>query len=368
MAIIDDFDQQEPLLQQLAEKLRILLHELTNTGNTRVNSVTARVKSRESLLHKLGKTEGKYQHLAQITDLCGARIITYFEDGVDAVAKLVEAEFEIDLSNSVDKRALRDVDRFGYTSVHYIARFNETRTRLSEYSRFQGMSFEVQIRSVLQHAWAEIEHDLQYKGEASLPREFTRRFARLAGLLEIADAEFIGIRDAIRGYPEPLPDPLNPALSPVPLNLDSMKALIEDSSTTIGVDKRLADAINVPVVGQMLESGFAFKVLNHLDVKTIGAVESALSSGADRIVGFANAWLNRPDPLQVPLDSLPRGISLYYLAFDLILQAQESVPEVAAILRAVGLRTGTEADEMAKELRDVYDASMPAGGIVKTPP
>jgi len=354
MAIIDDFDLQKSLLEELSEKLETLLYELTNTVNASVNSVTARVKSRQSLQRKLEKTEGKYQYLNQVTDLCGARIITYFEDDVDTIAKLVEAEFAIDLANSIDKRTSRDVDRFGYTSVHYIASFRESRTCLSEYSRFHGMNFEIQIRSVLQHAWAEIEHDLQYKSQSPLPRELTRRFARLAGLLEIADAEFIGIRDAIRDYPQNLPELVSPAERSTTLDFDSMKALIEHSSITIGVDRRIAEAIDVPVVGQLLEGGFAFDVLTHLGVKTTEAVESALSSNPDRIVGFASAWLNRPDPRRVPLDSLPRGISLYYLAFDLILHTQKSVPEMAAILRSVGPQTGTEADELARELDDVY--------------
>ena len=72
--------------------------------------------------------------------------------------------------------------RIGYASVHYIASLKGSRTSSPEYSRFQNIKFEVQIRSILQHTWAEIEHDLQYKSQESLPRELRRKFARLAGL------------------------------------------------------------------------------------------------------------------------------------------------------------------------------------------
>ena len=107
--------------------------------------------------------------------LYGARLITYFADEVEHLASLVETEFEIDRVNSVDKRQTQEPDRFGYLSVHYIAELKDTRTSLPEYRRFKGVKFEVQVRSILQHTWAEIEHDLQYKNVEAIPRELRRR-------------------------------------------------------------------------------------------------------------------------------------------------------------------------------------------------
>ena len=59
---------------------------------------------------------------------------------------------------------------------------------------------QVQLRTVLQHAWAEFEHDIRYKGEvpAEHINEFDRRFTMAAGLLELADREFTMIRDRLR--------------------------------------------------------------------------------------------------------------------------------------------------------------------------
>lgn len=66
---------------------------------------------------------------------------------------------------------------------------------MPEYARFDGLIGEVQVRTILQHAWAEIEHDIQYKAVATLPLEIRRRFMTLAGLLEIADREFQALED-----------------------------------------------------------------------------------------------------------------------------------------------------------------------------
>ena len=68
------------------------------------------------------------------------------------------------------------------------------------YEPLRGRRAQVQIRTVLQHAWAEFEHDIRYKG--TIPEEhvpdFDRRFTLAAGLLELADREFSTIRDRLQ--------------------------------------------------------------------------------------------------------------------------------------------------------------------------
>jgi putative GTP pyrophosphokinase len=79
------------------------------------------------------------------------------------VAELIEREFVIDRDNTVDKRKQLDPDRFGYLSLHHIVQLGPTRSQLVEYSSFGGIKAEIQTRSILQHSWAEVEHDLGYK-------------------------------------------------------------------------------------------------------------------------------------------------------------------------------------------------------------
>ena len=94
--------------------------------------------------------------------------------------------------------------RFGYASRHLQVEID-------------GREVQVQLRTVLQHAWAEFEHDIRYKG--SVPpehaSEFDRRFTLAAGLLELADQEFSAIRDRLRG-PAPAAGPADddPRIAP----------------------------------------------------------------------------------------------------------------------------------------------------------
>jgi hypothetical protein len=109
--------------------------------------------------------------------------------------------------------------RFGYASRHLLIGLDAAREGLPGYDNLTGRRAQVQIRTVLQHAWAEFEHDIRYKG--TIPDEhvpdFDRRFTLAAGLLELADREFSTIRDRLReGMTEPGPESVDddPRISP----------------------------------------------------------------------------------------------------------------------------------------------------------
>jgi ppGpp synthetase/RelA/SpoT-type nucleotidyltranferase len=191
-----DYDSATVGMQAFGLKLQGLIQSTVEANGIQVLGVTSRVKSKASVRRKLERTD-REGDIGSLTDILGIRIITYFRDEVDAVARLIEEEFKIDAERSVDKRAALDPDRFGYLSLHYIAQLNQNRSQLVEYRTYAGVLFEVQIRSILQHAWAEIEHDRGYKSEAEVPRAVRRRFSRLASLLELADDEFLGLRNEL---------------------------------------------------------------------------------------------------------------------------------------------------------------------------
>jgi DNA ligase D-like protein (predicted polymerase) len=102
------------------------------------------------------------------------RVITFYADDVDKVASALDRLFTVDWENSVDKRKLLETDSFGYLSLHYICSVEDFPYR-----------FEIQIRTVLQHAWANIIHDTGYKSGVEIPKRYIRSLSRLAGLLEL---------------------------------------------------------------------------------------------------------------------------------------------------------------------------------------
>lgn len=179
------------IYQQVTRQFQSVLSMLLQNQEVPVHSITGRAKDIRSLAGKIHKNKNKYKKLQDITDLCGLRIITYYEDDVDRVAALIRDHFSIDEENSVDKRQTLKPTEFGYASLHLIVNLP------AEADKPQAAGcckVEIQIRSLLQHAWAEIEHDLEYKNPAGTTPEIRRRFSRVASLLESADIEFRALR------------------------------------------------------------------------------------------------------------------------------------------------------------------------------
>ena len=122
------------------------------------------------------------------------RIIAFFPRALASIGDCIREEFDVIEHTDHGQKLYRD-ERFGYRSDHYLVKINGKRTELPEYEPHRGLVAEVQVRTILQHAWAEIEHDIQYKASITTPNTIRRRFMSLAGLLEIADREFQAIQD-----------------------------------------------------------------------------------------------------------------------------------------------------------------------------
>src|SRR4029078_10543916 len=98
-----------------------------------------------------------------------------------------------------DRQAARE-GRWGYASRHLLVGLDAGREEQPAYVALGTRRAQVQIRTVLQHAWAEFEHDIRYKGDVPDEHEpdLDRRFTLAAGLLELADREFATIRDRLQ--------------------------------------------------------------------------------------------------------------------------------------------------------------------------
>ena len=188
-AILEEYRKQRPVFKKMQETIPAQVRALLDEAGIVVASIESRIKEERSLAGKLALKGAKYESLADITDIFGMRIITFYTDDVDKVASAVDRLFEIDWDNSVDKRKLLEVDSFGYLSLHYVCR-----------SPGFPYRFEVQMRTILQHAWANMNHDTGYKSGVEIPVEYHRNMNRLAGMLELVDEQFSRIRTDINDY------------------------------------------------------------------------------------------------------------------------------------------------------------------------
>ena len=182
-SILQEYRDKKSQLDAQAEDVFSTLKSTLAEAGLIVAALEYRVKTEESLAGKLELKGAKYKTLADITDIVGLRVITFYSDDVDKVASAVERLFDVDWANSVDKRKLHEIDSFGYMSLHYICSLKSYPYR-----------FEIQIRTVLQHAWANMNHDTGYKSGVELPIKYKRVMGRLAGMLEMVDEQFSMMR------------------------------------------------------------------------------------------------------------------------------------------------------------------------------
>ncbi|MEQ7128175.1 DUF429 domain-containing protein [Actinopolymorpha sp. B11F2] len=188
-----------------AETDRLVAHVTTLLDDAGINylSVTGRAKSVSSFAGKADRNvagEPLYADpLKEITDQIGIRVITYVHGDVTAVADLLRDQFFVLDDRDMGQETASE-GRFGYASRHLLVALEAVREPDPSYHAPRERRAQVQVRTVLQHAWAEFEHAIRYKG--TIPEEhvpdLNRRFTLAAGLLELADREFSLIQDRLQ--------------------------------------------------------------------------------------------------------------------------------------------------------------------------
>lgn len=207
---IEEYRVQQPRYTALAKVLQQVLEKATKQYAP-LAIVQTRPKSLPSFSEKASRKKNKYRNpLMRMTDLCGGRVITHTHAEVVAMCTFIEEHFDIDRDNSVDVSQRLKPTEFGYRSVHYIVQFRrgvfptkDIDVELPE-AVFPDpdtpMKAEIQVRTLLEHAWADFGHDRVYKSEFAVPAKWQRELAGLAAMLEKADEAFAGVLEGLKAY------------------------------------------------------------------------------------------------------------------------------------------------------------------------
>lgn len=198
-AFLDEYATEQANFAAAAAEAAAYIREVLAPLPVAVHVVLARAKTVTSLRGKLRRK--RYPNPKQaVTDLIGLRVISYFAGDIDRIAAQLRMHLDISEQKCRDARKELEEDRFGYRSVHLIARLKPGQARGVTVSHLQRRWFEIQIRSILDHAWSEIEHEVVYKAGIEFPSEVKRRFRAVAGSLEVLEHAFAGLaveRDAL---------------------------------------------------------------------------------------------------------------------------------------------------------------------------
>lgn len=159
------------LYEAFAEKVRFVLGTALETANNLPvpQSIQARAKSPSSLRQRLaeaGKLETQTLELER-RDLAGARLIFYTNNDVDQflASPLIRENFAIEEDSTKIHHPTPENDGKRYRAFHYTVRLKDDRVRLPEYAKFAGLRCEIQVQTILNHAWSETSHDILYKNK-----------------------------------------------------------------------------------------------------------------------------------------------------------------------------------------------------------
>ncbi|WP_321967508.1 GTP pyrophosphokinase [Burkholderia cepacia] len=351
--ILGQYEKEKTAYEGLCEAFHTLLSNLIKDNHLSVLAVTSRVKELSSLRKKLDSVKGrqKYRKLTDVTDIAGLRVVTYFEDDVKRIADIVEREFNVDTDNSGDKAVVLRHDQFGYLSVHYVVKVGNGREKLSEYRKYKDFKVEVQIRSILQHAWAEIEHDLGYKNEDDVPLPIRRKFSRLAGLLELCDEEFVSIRQRLTDYRESLRGRIAAKEVDVEIDADSLEVFIDTDPIVRRIDNKIADLDGHGI--EAASNSYTDRRVTQLKILGVTSIEQLrklIGQHEDEIVSFADIWIKRiSDADENNEGPMIFGVSIFYLQYILLLRSKDS-----DLMNFYMNEYFSSEQDLAGELIDVY--------------
>jgi len=311
--ILEEYREQLPVFKKLESVVLDLVQNCLFENNIVVSGVNSRVKTEKSLTGKLELKGYKYRTLSDITDIVGVRIITFFSDEVDIISALSEQLFSVDWDNSVDKRKMLEIDRFGYMSLHYICRVPKSLFYDPAMPELNEIRFELQMRSTLQHVWANMYHDMGYKSDVEIPAEYQRNMSRLAGMLELADEQFSYIRKEINAYRRNVQSMVATGnFDEVPLNGDTFRSFL-----ALNPFKRLSDKMAAINQAEIYEDSLMpyYNVLRNLNMKTIGDIVRMRNEYSDSAYQLALIQL-----AGTGLDILANSVALQNLCIVFILK------------------------------------------------
>ena len=330
-----EFDQRKEMLDEFCIRAKSLVEDCLKDAGIRFQSVQARVKKREKLQAKYLDPEKHYTKLDDITDQAALRVITYYDDELDLVIGVLKREFEVNPEQSVDKRET-EPNKFGYRAVNLVCTHSEKRKSDVQFKKQANLSFEIQVTSVLGHAWSEIEHEW-YDLKETYPAAIKRRFSRLAALFELAESEFVSLREQRTSYRRSVGVQVEAEVADVAIDAVSMKALIATEPAIAQLDKQISQVLGRPLAEATDRSDQVRANTAHAaGLTTVQALRDSLKKYEATIPEFVRRSLPifRPVPSERPI---LKGISIYRLA--MMLAAVQGEGTLIQFFQAAGFQS-----------------------------
>jgi len=198
--ILDNWEKDEPVFRQLGEDLASFI-KLNITDYGIFPEISHRTKDLLSIVKKIKKkSKEKTYTYSDLKDKLGIRIICTYQEDLEKIDAFIQKNFKV--LKAEFKKDFIDFDKLDYTSNHYDLSITKDFKELDKHPEYFDLVFEVQARTLNQHAWSNTAHSLAYKQETDIPGTVKRKIYRLLSLYEIADDEFSSVNIALGEGPD----------------------------------------------------------------------------------------------------------------------------------------------------------------------
>ena len=279
------------LYEEYSSRIRNLVEDLVERDDIEVCGIEGWAKAPIELVkslnahYKAGGSDG----LKSISDLVTVRVLLRFPEDVQKIEEVIRSEFDVDFDRSITSDGLEDPLRFGYPAVLYTLALSESRSSLREWRKYKDLPFRLEIRTVLQEAWATISPRVNLSVDSMSEKKFKRKLVRLAALLEEADEGFLSLWEEVKDVavlvpPQSDPEPVRdaPVAAERTYTEDELYAFFNESDNIL--NKWSSTAIKagfpifVPSPNYLKESfEYLYKILRAAGIDTISEVQRFLA-------------------------------------------------------------------------------------------
>lgn len=269
------FQSKRPSYEKLALNIKLNLEALLKENSIDFMEVNYRIKESDSFYEKICRKEKEKSIVInnpfeEIKDICGVRIICYYITDLKEIDTIIGENFKV-IEREYKANNLKE-NEFGYLSNHYVVKLKEEWLKLPIIKGLEDYTAEIQVRTILMHAWADISHKLNYK-QANTDKPLARKLNQLSALFEIADSHFIALKSASQ---EKYTKEMKKSKIPDEYNIDLMRAIFKEyikienikkvSDEEIGSLIKLLKGENISPIKLISY----FKIIDENDIEIVG--------------------------------------------------------------------------------------------------
>ena len=281
--LIDSFRSQHALYVAFTKSVDDLLKILLDEIGVDIFAIESSTKSIDTLLEDARRQAnggGNSAPAPAVNDISSLKIVTFLNEDCDRISAVIRRAFEVDEASSLDKTAILNADRFDYRSIRLVVSFSAARVALPEFKRYAGLKAEIEVRTLLQHAWAAINAKFGYRTEADAPREMRRKLYRIGAFLDAADEDFAVMWSQRRGGRETTarraspPAAANGAHNGAAPSFDSLDAFLE-GSRSVDTLMDIAESVGVALSSRPAGADYSTTFMGTLQLLEIDGFKGA---------------------------------------------------------------------------------------------